>query len=146
MCLSCKDQMKLHPWKFYTDTSDCYKVYTTIDGYSKGIYTKAEAKSKLEQLDLSDMDSYRDGVKRVIKEILSGGKVEDTKTEKSNSDSVLSGGNAEIESAIGVDDKSDYSSVETEEVKTESDDKVESEKSDNTSNGFGFKSYKKNRK
>lgn len=78
MCLACKDAMKLSPWKKHTDTSEHYKIYQIIHGYSTGVYTKNEAKSKLQMVDLSDFDNLRDNIKNVIKDIMGENeKVED---------------------------------------------------------------------
>ena len=46
MCLSCKDMMKLNPWKRHTDTSDHYKIYQILHGFNTGVYIKEEAKGK----------------------------------------------------------------------------------------------------
>lgn len=69
MCLSCKDQMRLQPWKMHTDTSEHYKIYQTLHGYNVGVYDKEEAKSKLQNIDLSDFDSLRDDIKNIINDI-----------------------------------------------------------------------------
>lgn len=69
LCMSCKDMISLTPWKKHTDTSEHYKIYQIIHGYSTKVYTKAEAKSKLKKVDLSDFDSLRDNIKAVITEI-----------------------------------------------------------------------------
>lgn len=70
LCLSCKDIMKLNPWKQYTDTPEHYKIFQIIRGLSTGVYSKEEAKSKLQKLDLSDLDSFKDNIKKIIKEII----------------------------------------------------------------------------
>lgn len=70
MCLSCKDMMKLSPWKIHTDTSDHYKIYQILHGFNTGVYNKEEAKSKLQMVDLSDFDSLRDNVKNIINDII----------------------------------------------------------------------------
>lgn len=69
-CLSCKDSMKLQPWKDVTDTSECYKVFQVVKGYSTGVYTKDEFKSKLKNIDLSNLENYRDHIKALIKDAL----------------------------------------------------------------------------
>ena len=69
-CLSCNDQKRLYPWKMYTDTSEHYKVFQVIHGYSIGLYDKKEAKGKLDNVDLSDLDSFKDNIKNIVKEIL----------------------------------------------------------------------------
>lgn len=68
-CISCKDFINLNPWKIHTDTSEHYKIYQIIRGYSVGIYTKEEAKKKLKSVDLSDFDDLRDNIKDIITEI-----------------------------------------------------------------------------
>lgn len=70
MCLACKDMMKLHPWKRHTDTSEHYKIYQILHGYSTGVYNEEEAKSKLQMVDLSDLDSFRENIKNRIVEIM----------------------------------------------------------------------------
>lgn len=75
LCLSCKDMISLTPWKKHTDTSEHYKIYQVIHGYSTGVYTKEEAKSRLEAIDLSDFDELRDNIKATIIDIKSAGEV-----------------------------------------------------------------------
>jgi len=78
-CNSCKDMMSLSPWKMHTDTSEHFKIYQVIHGYSTGVYTKDEAKTKLQTVDLSDFDSLRDNIKDIIKDIM--GEVSNEKNE-----------------------------------------------------------------
>lgn len=70
LCMSCKDMISLTPWKKHTDTSEHYKIYQIIHGYSTKVYTKAEAKDKLKKVDLSDFDTLRDNIKAVITDIM----------------------------------------------------------------------------
>ena len=107
MCLSCRDTMKLYPWKMHTDTSEHYKIYQILHGYSTGVYNKKEAKSKLKKVDLSDFDSLRDNIKNLINIIMAEPKT----TEKSVVDSVVENKvNVETEVVVKVE-----SSVEVEE-------------------------------
>ena len=69
-CLSCRDSMKLQPWKIYTDTAECYKVFQVVKGFSTGVYTKDEFKSKLKNIDLSNLENYREHIKSLIKDAL----------------------------------------------------------------------------
>lgn len=71
MCVSCKDVVSVNPWKKHTDTSEHYKVYQILHGYSTGVYTKEEAKKKFDAVDMSDLNTFRSGVKKVIREIMS---------------------------------------------------------------------------
>ena len=75
LCLSCSDAMKLHPWKTYTDTQECFKVFQVVRGFSTGVYTKDEAKEKLQNVDLKDIDSFRPHIKKIVKDILKEEKV-----------------------------------------------------------------------
>ena len=69
-CLSCSDAMKLHPWKIYTDTQECFKVFQVVRGFSTGVYTKGEAKEKLQNVDLKEINSFRPHIKKIVKDIL----------------------------------------------------------------------------
>lgn len=70
LCLSCKDSMRLHPWKMHTDSASCYQVFQVVKGYSTGVYNKEEFKSKLKNIDLSNLENYRDHIKSLIKDAL----------------------------------------------------------------------------
>lgn len=70
MCLSCKDSIQLAPWKVHTDTSEHYKVFQIIRGFSTGVYDKDEAKAKLKNVDLSDLNTFRPNIKKIVKDIL----------------------------------------------------------------------------
>ena len=72
LCHNC--HKKLEPWKNHTDTSEHYKIYQILHGYSTGVYTKSEAKSKLQTVDLSDLESFREHIKALIKTILADDK------------------------------------------------------------------------
>jgi hypothetical protein len=76
MCISCKDMIKLSPWKRHTDTSEHYKVYQVLHGYSTKVYTKEEARSRLKTIDLSDLETFRENIKDLIKDILTEDKTE----------------------------------------------------------------------
>lgn len=70
VCFSCKDKMKLHPWKAFCCSVDCYKVSQVVRGFSAGMYTKNEFKSKLKNVDLSNLDNYKEHIKTLIKDAL----------------------------------------------------------------------------
>ena len=70
MCLSCKDKMKMSPWKMYTDSAEHYKIHQIIHGLSTKVYTKDEVKSKLKNVDLSDLETFKPNIKSIIKDIL----------------------------------------------------------------------------
>lgn len=70
LCMSCKDSIKLHPYKIHCCSSDCYKVFQVVRGFSSGVYTKNEFKSKLKNMDLSNLENYRENIKILIKDTL----------------------------------------------------------------------------
>lgn len=70
LCMSCRDALKANPWKIHTDTSEHYKVYQIIHGLSTKVYTKDEARIKLKNVNLNDIESFRPHIKEIIKDIL----------------------------------------------------------------------------
>ena len=70
VCMSCIDSMRLSPWKILTDTSEHFKVYQIIHGFTSNVYSKDEAKTKLSNVDLRDLESFRPNIKEIIKDIL----------------------------------------------------------------------------
>lgn len=81
ICMSCKDQQKLEPWKTYTDTSEHYKIYQLLRGVNIGTFTFEEAKKRLEGIDLSDMSTFPNNIKKQLNKILN---YNDTPAEASN--------------------------------------------------------------
>lgn len=69
-CLSCRDSLKANPWKMHTDTAEHYKVYQIIHGLSTKVYTKDEAKVKLKNVNLDDIETFRPHIKEIVKDIL----------------------------------------------------------------------------
>ena len=76
VCMSCADSMKAHPWKVFTDTSEHYKVFQVVHGLSTGVYAKDEAKEKLKNINLKDIESFRPHIKDIVKDVLKEEKVE----------------------------------------------------------------------
>lgn len=70
LCLSCRDTMQLAPYKVHCCSADCYKVFQVVRGFSTGVYSEEEFKSKLENLDLSNLENYREHIKAIIKDAL----------------------------------------------------------------------------
>lgn len=70
VCKSCKDMISFHPYKLHTDTSEHYKIYQIIHGYNTNVYSIEEAKEKLQTVDLSDLNTFRENIKTIIKTIL----------------------------------------------------------------------------
>lgn len=70
LCLSCKDSMKLHPWKIHCCSSECYKTFQIVKGYNNGVYTKEEAKDKFKNVDLSNLKNFIPHIKKIVEDIL----------------------------------------------------------------------------
>lgn len=70
VCMSCLDSMRLSPWKIHTDTSEHFKIYQVIHGFTSGVYSMDEAKIKLNNIDLRDIESFKPNIKEIIKDIL----------------------------------------------------------------------------
>lgn len=82
VCVSCKDFMNLQPWKLHTDTSEHYKIYQIIHGYSTGVFNEEDAKQRLNNVDLSDLDSLRENIKNTINKIINNDNLIVEKKEK----------------------------------------------------------------
>ncbi len=70
VCLFCKDKMELHPYKVYCCSPSHFQVFQVVRGFSTGVYDKDEFKSKLLNIDLSDLEDYRGHIKALIKDAL----------------------------------------------------------------------------
>ena len=70
LCISCNDSIKLHPYKIHCCSADCYKVFQLIRGFYSGVYTKDEFRSKLKNVNLSNLDNYIENIKVIIKDAL----------------------------------------------------------------------------
>lgn len=65
MCMSCGKDKGL-VWKRFCDTPEHYKIYQLVHGYTTGLYTKAEAKRKLNNIDTSDIDELRANIRDIL--------------------------------------------------------------------------------
>lgn len=82
VCLSCSDAMKLHPFKSFTDTAEHFKVFQVVKGFLTGVYTKDEARERLQNVDLKDADSFKPHIKKILDDIFKEDKVVIDTTEK----------------------------------------------------------------
>lgn len=89
LCLSCKDKMKLQPWKMFVDTAEHYKIHQIIHGFSTKVYTKDEVRSKLKNIDLSDLETFKPNIKAIIKDILKEKSVVNAKVVTVKNDSAV---------------------------------------------------------
>ena len=73
MCMSCGKDKGL-VWKRFCDTPEHYKIYQLVHGYTTGLYTKAEAKRKLKNIDTSDIDELRPNIREILVGIMGNDK------------------------------------------------------------------------
>lgn len=69
-CVSCSNGLATTPWKTHTDTSEHYKIFQILRGETTGVYTKEEAKARLQNVDLSDVDTFTEHIKNRINNIM----------------------------------------------------------------------------
>lgn len=69
-CPSCGKDNNKPSWYSIFDSVRCHEVYEICTKLRDGIYTMVEAKSKLEVLDLSDLDNFKESTQNKIREIL----------------------------------------------------------------------------
>ena len=68
--------MRLHPYKVHCCSPSHFQVFQVVRGFSTGVYNKEEFKSKLQNIDLSDLEDYREHIKTLIKDVLKEDNVE----------------------------------------------------------------------
>lgn len=83
-CKSCGEYKRLYPWKMFTDTLEHYKIYQIIHGYSIGVYDKQETKAKLQNVDLSDLNTLIESIQTIIKDILGMNNIQGSQSANKN--------------------------------------------------------------
>lgn len=110
-CLSCRDSVKLQPYKMHCCSADCYKVFQLVRGYNVGVYNKDEFKSKLENIDLGDLENYKEHIKVLIKDTLKNNEIVEALKAESTEDE-----NAFVKRTIATRKRNYKVNNETEEV------------------------------
>ena len=104
VCMSCKDAMSANPWKAFCDTASHYQVFQIVRGYNTNMYTKDEAKDKLKNINLNDIDSFKPNIKKIVENILK----EESVIEITNIDTKVT----EIESNVAVENIKETEKIE----------------------------------
>lgn len=91
VCGSCKEVLNFQPWRSVTDTMQHYKIFSVISEYTR-TKEKAKAKEALENCDLSDLETFRENIQDVIKEILADKKRKPATRKKSRTESASQSG------------------------------------------------------
>lgn len=69
----CNRNGSSEPWMAHCDTVEHYKIFEIVNGYTGGVYNASEAKTKLESVNLDDLEHLRHNIKSIIQEIQAGG-------------------------------------------------------------------------
>lgn len=69
----CNRNGSSEPWMAHCDTVEHYKIFEIVNGYTGGVYNASEAKTKLESVNLDDLEHLRPNIKSIIQEIQAGG-------------------------------------------------------------------------
>ena len=69
ICSSCKEVKSFTPWRTVTDTMQHYLIFLALSEYTK-TKDKEKAKEELSKCDLSELDTFNENIKTVIKEIM----------------------------------------------------------------------------
>lgn len=77
VCRSCNDIQSFQPWRTVCDTLPHYMIYLILAEYTK-TKDKVSAKKELEKCNLSELNTFDEDVKKVIKEIMAENKLEET--------------------------------------------------------------------
>lgn len=71
LCIACeRSKTNWQQWKVIADTENCYKIYKVLNDYNFNKISKEEARSLLGKLDLKEVDSFKENVKKQIKDIM----------------------------------------------------------------------------
>lgn len=81
LCLSCRKELSIKPWKEVADTENCYKLYMCLLQFNNGHLSKDEAKKQVEKINYNPED-LRDSVRENLSKILSSPKAVKKSTEK----------------------------------------------------------------
>lgn len=71
-CISCPEQRNAS-WRILTDTANHFKIYTIICDYRDKKISKEIARKQLSKVDITGWETFKDGVKGLIEEILEEG-------------------------------------------------------------------------
>ena len=77
VCNSCKEVKSFTPWRTVTDTMQHYIIFLALSEYTK-TKDKEKAKEELSKCDLSELDTFNENIKSVIKEIMAEEKIVET--------------------------------------------------------------------
>ena len=69
ICRTCQELKSFTPWRTVTDTLQHYAIFLALSEYTK-TKDKEKAKEELSKCDLSELDTFNENIKSVIKGII----------------------------------------------------------------------------
>ena len=87
VCNSCKEVKSFTPWRTVTDTMQHYLIFLALSEYTK-TKDKEKAKEELSKCDLSELDTFNENIKTVIKEIMTEEKIVEMVSEETVEENV----------------------------------------------------------
>lgn len=70
LCISCeRNKATWKKWKMITDSENCYEIYNILNDYNFNKISKEEARNLLKELDLTEAETFKAEVKKMIEEI-----------------------------------------------------------------------------
>ena len=87
ICRSCQEIKSFQAWRTVTDTLPHYMIYLALVEYSR-TKDKAKAKEELLKCDLSELDTFNENIKTVIKEMMAEEKNVETVSEETVEENV----------------------------------------------------------
>ena len=96
LCISCeRNKETWKKWKMITDNENCYNIYNVLNDYNFNKISKNDARMLLDELDLTDVKTFKNSVIQIIEEIMKAEKTDVVKTTEV-SKNIESDNNAEV--------------------------------------------------
>lgn len=71
LCVACERKKSTwKSWRMFVDKENCYNIYKVLNDYHFKKIEKDEARELLLKLDLSELDTFKEGIKEKINDIL----------------------------------------------------------------------------
>ena len=91
LCIACeRKKATWKSWRRFVDNENCYEIYNILNSYKFNKITKLEAKEMLNDVDLSNLENFKEKVQNEIKDILTEEKTVKKSRRKKKNDLELS--------------------------------------------------------
>lgn len=87
LCIVCeRTKATWKQWKMLTDTENCYEIYKIVNDYTFKKISKTDAQDMLKNLDLTELNTFKDSVRKIIEEIMDVKKLQKVKKDEKNTE------------------------------------------------------------